>query len=205
MTPGPGETGSGSPNARTLAAYERAAAQWRDATSAVLTPAKEAFLTELVARVPAGGSVLEIGSGTGRDAAWLEGCGLRVRRTDGCASFVELMRADGLAAEVLDVLVDDLGGPYDLVYASAVLLHLDEADLRRALHRMAAAAGLLAFTLKEGEGEEWSEAKIGLPRYFRYWTADALSAVLAEVGLTPLVLRSVEGLRDRWVLAICAT
>lgn len=195
----------GDSNRQTLAAYEQRAAQWRDATPTVLTPAKGAFLAELVERVPAGGAVLEIGSGTGRDAAWLEGRGLRVRRTDGCASFVGLMRADGLAADVLDVLVDDLGGPYDLVYASAVLLHLDDTDLRRALRRMAAAAPLVAFTLKEGEGEEWSEAKIGLPRYFRYWTADALSVVLAEVGLEPLVLRTVDGLRDRWVLALCKT
>ena len=47
-----------------------------------------------------GARVLEIGSAAGRDARALEAAGLSVRRTDVTPGFVELMRADGYAADV---------------------------------------------------------------------------------------------------------
>jgi hypothetical protein len=34
--------------------------------------------------------------------------------------------------------------------------------------------GVLAFTVKEGDGAAWSDAKLGLPRHFTYWRAQAV-------------------------------
>jgi hypothetical protein len=47
-------------------------------------------LAELVA-----GHVLELGSGPGGDATYLEGHGLRVTRTDAALAFVAMMRTAG--------------------------------------------------------------------------------------------------------------
>ena len=109
--------------------------------------------------VGAGGSVLEIGSAGGRDAIQLEERGLTVRRTDITPAFVELMRSRGYDADVLDPLTDELGGPYDGVWASACLLHVAREDLPTVLRNLAGATrpgGALAMSLKEGDGEEWS-------------------------------------------------
>ncbi len=81
------------------------------------------------------GRVLELGSGPGREATVLERLGATVRRTDGTPAFVERLRAAGHDAHVLDARRDPLGGPYDAVFANAVLLHLSRPDLQALLGR----------------------------------------------------------------------
>jgi len=136
--------------------------------------------------------VLEIGSGSGRDAELLEAAGVDVRRTDITPGFVDQLRASGHQADVLDPLTDDLddparpGTPYDGVWASASLLHVDRADLPAVLSRLAAATrpgGVLALALKEGDGDAWStHGSVGAPRHFVYWREPALRAVLDAAG-----------------------
>jgi len=144
------------------------------------------------ATVGAGARVLEIGSGPGRDATVLEAAGLSVRRTDITPAFVELLRERGHNADVVDPLRDDLddprrpGTPYDGVWASASLLHVDRADLPVLLGRLAAATrvgGVLALSLKEGDGEAWStHGFVGAPRRFVYWREAPLREVLESAG-----------------------
>jgi 2-polyprenyl-3-methyl-5-hydroxy-6-metoxy-1,4-benzoquinol methylase len=141
-----------------------------------------------------GAVVLEIGSGPGHDAARLEALGFQVRRSDATRAFVELQRAQGHEIDVLDVRTDDLGGPYDVVFAHAVLLHIDRNELPRVLTRVRDAVrpgGLLAMSLKEGDGEEWSSHKLELPRHFTYWREQPLRAVLEGIGWTPVVCEHV--------------
>lgn len=130
-------------------------------------PAVLAYL-DRVARLVGAGTVLEFGSGPGWDASYLESRGPRVVRTDGAPAFVAMLRAAGHSARLLDVRVDDFGGPYDAVLADAVLLHLTReefVDVLRRARRAVRSGGLLALTLKEGDGEAWTQAKLGLPRH----------------------------------------
>jgi len=87
-----------------------------------------AYLDQLADLVVAG-TVLELGSGPGWEAAYLESRGPRVVRTDAVNAFVDLLLAAGHPARLLDVRVDDFGGPYDAVMANAVLLHLSREQL----------------------------------------------------------------------------
>src|SRR4051794_9457834 len=121
--------------AATIAAYQADAAAYAAGAPAM---SEEVLrdLEEFADLVGAGGRVLEVGSGPGRDALELEARGLVVRRTDITPAFVDLMRADGHDADVLDPLVDDLGGPYDGVWASAVLLHLARDEMDQVLGRL---------------------------------------------------------------------
>jgi hypothetical protein len=101
--------------------------------------------------------VLEVGSATGRDARALEALGRRVERTDAAHAFVEMLSAQGYAARRLDVLTNDVGGPYAAVLAHAVFLHFTSRQLRTALDRVRralAADGVPGFTVKEGNGSE---------------------------------------------------
>ena len=73
---------------------------------------------------------------------------------------------------------------FDLILANAVLLHFDRAQLPRVLVKATALnpAGRLAFSLKGGDGEGWSSAKLGAPRYFCYWRAQRIAALLDAAG-----------------------
>ncbi len=191
-------------NAETLHTYERAAALYRERT--VRRPHEADDLVALVAEhAPPGANVLEVGSGPGYDAGRLEALGFLVRRTDATRAFVDLLRADGHRADLLDVRTDDPGGPYDVVFAHAVLLHIDRDELPRVLGRLLAAVppgGLLAMTVKEGDGEEWSSHKVELPRHFTYWRGEPLRAVLLAAGWEPVVLTSTGSTYGPWLTVL---
>ncbi|WP_065964308.1 GNAT family N-acetyltransferase [Curtobacterium sp. UCD-KPL2560] len=232
---------------RTLLAYERGADRYADRTD----DHRSGLVDDLLALVPAGSHVLELGSGPGRDADALEAAGLRVDRTDGAAAFVDRLRAAGHDARLLDVRRDDVGpdegvrrddvgpdegvrrddvgpdegvrpddarpdddartgtaagwgGPYDAVFANAVLLHVDRDATGPVLERARRAVrpgGVLAATVKRGDGAGWSDRKLDDPRWFTYWTEDALAAVVSAAGWHGVHARETTrpGADERWL------
>lgn len=192
MDPPPGDV--------TIETYGAAAHIYR-ATEGPRDPALREFLEEF-ARSVGPGQVLELGSGTGRDAAELERRGVEVIRTDVTPAFLDAFRAAGQDARRLDARHDELGGPYDGVVALAMLLHLSRAEFGSLLDRARRAVvvgGQLAFTVKEGDGEAWSDAKLGLPRYFVYWREDAVRTALAAAGWTVVSVDRVAGRQEPWL------
>jgi SAM-dependent methyltransferase len=191
--------------AETVAAYQADAAEYA-AASADLVDTVRNEVAAFAARVGAGGRVLEIGSGGGRDARALEAAGLLVHRTDITPGFVEVLRAEGFDADVVDPLVDDLGGPWDGVWTNAALLHVARADLPVVLGRVRAATrpgGTLYLSLKEGDGEAWStHGRVRARRHFVYWRADALRAVLEAAGWRVDDLVEVAGTEERWLQVV---
>lgn len=188
------------PSDTTLSTYEAAAGSYIERTWPS-PPAVLAYLDRL-ARLVGHGHILELGSGPGRDAIYLERRGVQVTRSDATRAFVERLRAAGYPARLLDIRHDDLGGPYDAVLANAVLLHLSREQFQHALRRVRQAvtpAGLLAMTLKEGDGEQWSTVKLGLPRHFTYWREPALRHALHDTGWTITALEHVPGRTDQWL------
>jgi len=180
----------------TLRAYEQRADRYFDASAPAVSAEVAGLLDAVVARLRPGSHVLEVGTGPGREAAYLEERGLHVDRTDATAAFVERLRANGHDARLLDVRDGNLGGPYDAVLANAVLLHLDRTQARLAVEACRQAVrpgGLFALTLKDGDGESWSDAKLGAPRWFVYWREEALRAQLSDAGWRVLDLRQVSG------------
>ena len=175
----------------TVESYDASAAAYRDGTADLPAQVRES-VAAFAAAVPDGARVLEIGSGSGRDARALEGAGLSVRRTDITRGFVELMLSEGYDADVLDPLTDDLddpvrpGTPYDAVWANASLLHVSRADLPTVLRRLGdatVAGGVLRFSVKEGDGEAWStHGRVAGARHFTYWREEPLRAVVAGAG-----------------------
>jgi SAM-dependent methyltransferase len=74
--------------------------------------------------------LLEVGAGTGQDSAFFADNGLDVVATDLTPEMVELCRAKGLDAHVMDFL--DLRFPdesFDAVWSMNCLLHVPSADL----------------------------------------------------------------------------
>lgn len=187
-------------SAATLAAYERHAAQYVERTSI----ARSSLVDDLIALTSGGSSVLELGSGPGRDAAALEAAGLVVHRTDGAVSFVERFHLGGLEARILNVHADDFGGPYDAVFANAVLLHVSRLLLPRVLEVALHAThvgGVLAASFKKGTGEDWSAKKLDAPRHFTFWQEEDLRRVVLAAGWTPLqIAESTQPTStERWI------
>lgn len=187
----------------TIESYQSAADVYRAAEGSHL-PAVTGFLVSVAERVGKG-RLLELGSGTGRDAAYLEDLEVAVVRTDATPAFVEMLRATGHDARLLDARRDDLGSPYDGVLAMAMLLHLTRAEVLELFvkaRRAVRPGGVLAFTVKEGDGDGWSEAKLGRPRYFVYWREHELRAVLVTAGWTPVSVEHVSGSQEPWLFVI---
>ena len=193
-----------SPHHRTLDVYEQGAERY-EATQGPPRTWYLAFLDRIATSLGAGAAVLELGSGTGEAAHYLADHGLVVQPSDGAVAFVERMRDTGLSPVRLDVLTDDLGGPWDAVVAFAVLLHLTREELGTVLDRMREAVrpgGLLAFTVKEGDGSAWSDHRLGSPRFFTFWRAGPLAEVLADHCWTVQELERHAGDRDDWILVM---
>ncbi|ALU71471.1 hypothetical protein H351_20600 [Rhodococcus erythropolis R138] len=187
----------------TLASYE-AGANLYAARPYVMGEAMAWYLAR-IAKLVDGGTILELGSGPGRDAEYLESFGVSVTRTDGALAFVEMMRAEGFTAEVLDIRTGQFNGTYDAVVANAVLLHLrrDEFEfVARKSRGVVGTEGIFAFTVKKGDGTSWSKAKLGLPRHFTFWQEGQLRQVLGTCGWETLSIDSVVGPTADWLHVI---
>lgn len=193
-----------SSNARTLEVYEQHTDRYR-ATLGSVPAWHHAFLGRVVASLPPGASVLELGSGTGANARELAGRGLAVQPSDAAISFVEAMRREGFAPLHIDALADDLGGPWDAVVAFAMMLHLTRDELAVVLDRVRGTVrpgGVLAISVKEGDGSSWSDHRLGAPRFYTYWRPGPLVGLLSRHGWTVDLLQRRTGIHDDWLLLI---
>lgn len=184
-------------NAQSVAGYEACAEEYASTTGP-----DQVALGELIKVLDASAQVLEIGSGPGWDADWMEARGIRVRRTDAAHSFVELQKARGKQAEQLDVLRDELGGPYDAVVAMYVLQHIDRAALPEVFRKAAGAlreGGLFLFSIREGQGEQVTRGETGASYYVAQWELKELVSILIPLGINVVWSDSFQGSEGRWM------
>lgn len=146
------------------------AIHWYDANAADVSRRYESVAAEtvhgwLVDLLPAAPAlVLDVGAGTGRDAAWLASRGLEVVAVEPSAA----MHAAGLRLHpspsirwVVDTLpgldrVIRLGLSFDLILLSAVWMHIAPADRTRAFRKLITLlkpGGRLVITLRHGPAE----------------------------------------------------
>ncbi|MEO6687849.1 MAG: class I SAM-dependent methyltransferase [Dokdonella sp.] len=170
-------------NHRTVQAYEGYARTYAEVVPTQPSGLDEEALRRMVAMVAPGGCVLEVGSGPGWDADYVESLGVAVRRTDVTAAFRELQAERGKQVAALDILQDDPGGPYDGVMALCVLLHIERDAIDSVLRRFADSLrvdGVVLLSIREGEGESWD----GSSGDYRVvlWREDAFRMHLTAAG-----------------------
>jgi SAM-dependent methyltransferase len=191
-------------NSATLDTYNAAATAYIDNTPAEVSGEVKKWIDKTLAMVDKSGKIIEIGSAFGRDADYIESKGYTVERTDGAQSFVDILVQKGHSATRFDILNDAFSKKYDLVFANAVLLHFPPEEFRNILKKVKEALtsqGVLAFSMKVkvDRDEEWTNEKVGAPRYFRYWTLDNLKEELRNAGFT-----HVDIAQDRQFLQVIA-
>ncbi len=91
-------------------------------------------------------------------------------------------------------------------FPPAVFLHISEAELAKVLARTATAAwpgGLLAFTLKEGDGSHWTTAKLDRPRHFTDWREPELRLMIEASPWEVVAVEHATGPAETWLHCLC--
>ena len=139
-------------------------------------------LAGFLARLPAGGSVLELGTGNGRDAAAILAAGFAVTPSDASPELAaEAEKRLGVPVRIMAFHELDDVAAYDGVWACACLLHAPRDELTDDLARIFTAlrpGGHLVASFKAGGGE----GRDALGRYYNYPDAAELHAHAATSG-----------------------
>ena len=132
----------------------------------------------------------------------MEELGYKVIRSDYPDSFLKYQEAQGKGIRKINILDLPTQEEYNLIFANAVLLHFDAVQVEKIMQdvkQMLLSEGFFAFSVKEGEGEEFSDAKLGKNRYFKYRKEEELRIILEKIGFRVLKITTVEG---KWIHTI---
>lgn len=179
-------------NQKTLDTYNQGVQDYLDGTTQQVSGFQKDYLDFILRGLPKSAAILEIGSAFGRDAEYMISQGYSPDMTDASNGFVDFLNKKGHLAILLDIINEQPIRGYDLVFANAVFLHFTNDDFAKALINVKNSLkedGKFAFTLKNGQGEVWSEEKMGAPRYFNFWDEERLVPLLKSLGMIVVDLR----------------
>lgn len=171
-------------NELTLQSYQAKTDEYIESTPPIDNVIKE-WLDQALSSIPREGTVLEVGSGFGRDAEYIREKGFEVECSDAVPNFVEVLQKKGFKARLLNVITDEFGNKYDMILADAVLLHFtpeESASVMDKVYGTLPGKGIFALRMKKGNGPVWSREKLGEPRYFHYWQENDLKELLTDHG-----------------------
>jgi 2-polyprenyl-3-methyl-5-hydroxy-6-metoxy-1,4-benzoquinol methylase len=141
--------------------YEEIVRWFDDARTKTLMESE--YLNLIVNSVPDGGSVLDLGCGTGEPIAqFFIGKGFKITGIDGSKKMIELCKKRFPSERwiISDMRNINLNQQFDVVLAWHSFFHLDQDSQRKMFEIFEAhikPGGILAFTSGEEEGEVWSD------------------------------------------------
>ena len=183
----------------------------RDTRQVNETAEVNASLEHFAALLPAGGLILDIGTGGGRDARFFARLGKSVVAIDTADQLLQKAAAvhpnDAITYKVMDM--ENLDFPaqtFDGVWANASLHHMPKQNLPAVLAQIATILkpeGYLQVKVHHGEGEGMvPETKFGIAieRFFANYTPEELRQILIATGFLPEYVRlATDG---KWVDAL---
>ena len=152
--------GTGISQDTTLSWYRDNAIQYAEETrnSLVLDA-----LWEFLSRMKEGGTILDYGSGSGRDSAYFLDKGFSVDSLDGSAEMkAQAERLFGIKVKLASFLSLEEKEKYDGIWAQASILHLEEHDLRVALtliERALKRDGVFYSSFRKGEEDGYENGR----------------------------------------------
>jgi hypothetical protein len=183
----------------TLDTYNRNAQKYIELTKSIdENPNAKSWLDFLTSLIDKELPVLEIGSGSGVCASYLESLGFVVDRTDAVDSFIEYQKSIGKEIDLLNILMNSSPKKYNFILANAVLHHFNPDELQIVLNNIRESlkeGGLLAFSVNIGTGEEFTNEKMDAPRYYKYWTKETIDPILSTFGFVIIDSRET----GRWL------
>ena len=106
--------------------------------------------------LPRGGSLLDVGFGSGRDMLYFKSKGFVVSGIDVEPHFVEHAKQLGLNVRLCDVRNLEETNRYDGIWANACLLHLKRSELKETIKKLLSLLkpnGYLYLSMKKGDKE----------------------------------------------------
>src|SRR4051812_37538281 len=123
-------------NDTTIKAYNDHIEAYIASMSPAIQDDVKAWIDRALKLIPEGSEILELGSGAGREADYIESQGYKVLRTEAAQGFVNLLRKQGHDdARLLNVLTDDFGRGWTMIFAKALLLHFNPEQIRQILDK----------------------------------------------------------------------
>lgn len=183
----------------TLNTYNESLDKYISGTPQVVSGEFKDYFDYVCSLVDSNAEIFEIGSGTGRDADYIESKGLTVLRSDVAESFIQYLRDKGNEVLFFNALETKLDRTFDLILVAAVFLHFNEREFDIAMDNAVShlkPGGYLAIVMKEGEGEGYSEHKMG-KRFFKHWSAEELTEAFNERNLEVIDVRHTQ--ENKWV------
>jgi SAM-dependent methyltransferase len=153
--------------------------------------------------LPPHARIIELGSAFGRDARYFRDKGFEVLCTDVVPQALEELARDGFETEYYDFRTQpkgDWASTFDGYFANAVLLHADQKVFENAIEsalQMLKSGGVGAISLKNGEGSEVSNEKVGAPRFFLYHSKEEVTKVLTRAHAEVLEMHEADG--EKWL------
>ncbi len=194
-------------NDQTVKGYDKTVAKYIDTSRQKVDGHLKAWIDKNLKSMDKTSKILEIGSGSGRDADYFESLGYKMELSDASQGFVDHLSKNGKSARLLNAITDDLGSDYDMVFADAVFLHFNPEQLGRVLSKIFEALkpnGLIVFSLKAGSGEEVTDRKLDVNRYYCYWQADDIKKLLVKNGFINIEIETIDDYRGKartdWLL-----
>jgi SAM-dependent methyltransferase len=187
-------------NGRTVAAYENYARRYAANVSPQPSESGALALRRLADMLPSGGHVLDIGSGPGWDADFLEELGVRLHRTDVTKSFRDFQAERGQRVDALNVLTEQIAETYDGILMLCVLQHFERTELDGVLHKLGNALrdqGAMLRSHPVGAGEFWEHTASGDYRVVK-WSSAALDQRLRRSGFVVTWDESEDGDEGPW-------
>jgi ubiquinone/menaquinone biosynthesis C-methylase UbiE len=178
-------------------------------------PVQNALVERIAALLPAGGSVLDLGCGTGVPTARiLTESGHRVVGVDVSEGMLKLAREQVPAAEFVRADVRDLPGDYgsfDAVTAFFSLLMLSRAEIESTLAKVAGwvrPGGYVAVGMVNMDADSLPVEFLGVPVKVSGYLEPDLAAKLVEAGFTVLDISTVDfvptgGPAESQIFALC--
>lgn len=170
----------------TAATYRQYAQKYVESTPKVVEGAMRTWLDASVHGLNLDAHIFEVGSGSGRDADYLEAAGFTVQRSDLTEEFVVHLRQQGHKAQLFNALTDSYPQQQDLIFADAVLVHFNQEESEQFLRKAYDALkpeGRLAFTAKTSpEYTEEVQSRLGGPRWFYNWPVEQFQKIVEQHG-----------------------
>ncbi len=168
---------------KTIRTYNQMAKEYDEETVDFWQMFPRTFLDKFAELVQ--GSVLDVGSGPGRDGLLLKEKGLEVMCLDASEAMVRLCEEKGLQSVVGDFISMPFeGNSFDGAWAYTSLLHIPKADLPKAFNeisRILKGNGILGLGLIEGEKEGYRESSgVNMPRWFSFYAKEEIESLLEK-------------------------
>ncbi len=155
------------------------------------------------------GKVLDIGSGSGRDAKDLMQLGYEYIGVDYSDGLLKEARKNNPGVLFFKQSVYELDFPpnsFDLFWACAVLLHMpkDKIDIAlRSIERVMKKGAIGCITLKKGEGEKFVEGDhtgIGYKRFFSFYQEEEFRKILTRNNFELLESYETDHSNKKWLV-----